>query len=619
MRIKQLFLAVGFTLLAASSTFAQGIDCPDTTLRQCIVSRMMAAIEEYDEPKEQQRYVAGVVRQLIWNELHEEAIGLLKTHGETLGRSDLRFFAKDLAENGFFEDAKWTFNLAVHVTEVGRLGARHSALDLLTLAEMQFEQGFSEDTRETLRRAAELARQISDPAQAVYEMEATAIRQRLYGWPEDVGSTLKGSVELAQTIERDQTRAFKIGSVGKEYYLSGFDDLGDRAFATMEAVFSGDTISDYDKAQMISALISDHAQAGRLETAYDLSQKYEFSVGQYQSALYSAANILASSEEGYLPKFMPSSVERLAWIASQLTDVNEAGTAYGWLISRLLREGQFDEALSFLPKIEGTQPHSEAVYDIVGHIARDADDPIRAEEILLRERPTGELSPYHSGNNSVRYPLSLVGQGFADLGMHERALPYLQRALDMYIEDTDTRKSLPWGVFHRFALAGHGNEMFEMLGIAETSEDRFELIQAIALGALKGGHLDVADDAIISLQLLVESLPDEPDEQMKAFMPDATNLPTPRSIALGKLSRIYSQMATHFLEEGEYGEARDILRRVDLQADTSNAYVKLALALSHDEPSFTAIVLTDVLSAADQATSPQDRVSFYASLLRNLN
>jgi hypothetical protein len=77
-------------------------------------------------------------------------------------------------------------------------------------------------------------------------------------------------------------------------------------------------------------------------------------------------------------------------------------------------------------------------------------------------------------------------------------------------------------------------------------------------------------------------------------------------------------MATHFLEEGEYQKARDILRRVDLQADTSNEYVKLALGLSTDEQSFGAKVLTDVLSAADQATSPQDRVSFYASLPRNL-
>ena len=81
---------------------------------------MVFAIDEYDEPKEKQHYIAGVVRQLIWSELHEEAIGLLKTHGETLGRSDLRFFAEDLAENGFLEDARWTFNLAVHVTEVGR-------------------------------------------------------------------------------------------------------------------------------------------------------------------------------------------------------------------------------------------------------------------------------------------------------------------------------------------------------------------------------------------------------------------------------------------------------------------------------------------------------------------
>ncbi|MBV0914241.1 hypothetical protein [Anianabacter salinae] len=618
MNANRLILAMAIVLLLANSTFAQGNDCPDKISRQCIVSKMVFAIDAYYEPKEKQHYIAGVVRQLIWSELHEEAIGLLKTHGETLGYSDLRFFAEDLAESGFFEDARWTFNLAVHVTEVGRLGARHSALDLLTLAEMQFEQGFSEDAGETLRRAAVLARQISDPAQAVYEMEATAIRQRLLGWPEDVEATLRGSVELAQTIERDQIRAFKIGSVGKEYFLSGFEGLGDRAFATMEAVLSEDAISDYDKTQMISALISDHAQAGRLETAYELSQKYEFSAGQYQVALFSAANILASSEGGYLPKFMPSSVERLAGIAEQLTDINKAGTAYGWLILRLVREGQFDEALSFLPKIEGSQPHSEAVYNIVGHIARDADDPIRAEEILLREKPTGELSPYESGNNSVGYPLELVGQGFADLGMHERALPYLQRALDMYIEDTDTRKSLPWGIFHRFALAGHGNEMFEMLRVAETPEDRFELIQAIALGALKGGHLDVADKAIISLQPIIESLPDEPDEQMKALMPDAQNLPTPRSIALGKLSHIYRQMATHFLEVGEYQKARDILRRVDLQADTSNEYVKLALALSADEQSFSAKVLTDVLGAADQATSPQDRVSFYASLLRNL-
>ena len=618
MRAKHMILAMGFALLTANSAFAQGIICTGTISRPCIVSKMVSMLDEYDEPKEQQRYAAGVVRQLIWNELHEEAMGLLKTHGETLGRSDLMFFAKDLSEDGLYDDARWTFNLAVHVTETGRLGARHSALDLLTVAEMQFEQGFSEDTRETLRRAAVLARQISDPAQAVYEMEATAIRQRLYGWPEDVEATLNGSIELAQTIERDQIRAFKIGSVGKEYYLSGSEDLGDRAFATMEAVYSGETISDYDKTQMISALISYHAQAGRLETAYELSQKYEFSARQYQGALFSAANILASSEEGYLPEFMPSSIERLAGIAEQLTDANEAGTAYGRLVSCLLREGQFDEALSFLPNIVGSQPHSEAVYDIVAHIARDADDPLRAEEILLRERPTGELSPYHSGNNSVRYPLALIGQSFADLGMYERALPYLQQSLDMYLEDADTRKSLPWGIFHSFALAGHGNEMFEVLDIADTPEDRFKLIQAIALGALKEGHLQVVDDAIISLQILVKNLPDEPDEQMKAFMPDAKNLPTPQSIALGELSRIYSQMATHFLEEGEYQKARDVLEQVDLKADTSNAYVKLALALSDDEPSLSAKVLNDVLRAADKANSPQDRVLFFANLLRNL-
>lgn len=425
----------------------------------CVMAAAMVELEQIDDPVQRRGYATELATLLMIDKRPDASFKIINDYGAELGAYDLMFLAKGLAKAEMLERAQVVLNIEIVVSERGK-GEQTVPLDLLEIAQHQAEYGFKA-ARKTRQKAAILAKAVINQAAVVHRITEVAAAQRLSGTPQDVGKTLEGARDIALGLELSEHKVLGLGMIAREYSLAGFTAQSQASFALMQEQIDRADYPEKHRQHLIGALISEHARAGLFQTADQLVLHYRFT--GLDDSLFRAMDIFNTDPDAYLDAVHPSRIARLMAIASRIQNPTNADISYGWIIKFHLKNTDYHKALALLDKVQGSTGHSEAVYRIVEAIARQADDPQWAADILKAQRPSGELRRPERGYFVACDALSGIANKFLKPQKYQHARPYLEQAFALCQTVPSEHKGPLLGIFNGLAQAGQKQSLYRKL------------------------------------------------------------------------------------------------------------------------------------------------------------
>lgn len=531
--------------------------CPTTLTSDCVMATALSALEQFDTPEQQRDYASELAMGLMAAGQPDASYRIINTygaeHGAEFGTYDLMFLAKGFVKSGMLERTEAVLETAIIVSDRDK-GEQTVPFDLLEIAQRQAEFGFADAARKTRQKAAILAKAVHNQAAVVHRITEVAAVQRLSGTAQDVVATLKGANDIALGLDMPEPRILGLGMIAREYSLAGLTAQSQASFALMREQIDRADYPAKHRQHLIAALISEHARAGLFQAADQLVQHYGFT--GLDDSLFRAMDIFSSDPGAYLDAVHPSSIARLMAIASRIQNPTNADISYGWIIKFHLENADYHKALALLDRIQGSAGHSEAVYRIVEAIARHADDPQWAADILRAQRPSRALLYPERGLFMACDALSGIAHGFLKQQRYQRALPYLEQAFALYLTDPSKYKGPLRGVFSGFAQAGQKQDLYRKLRQISDPKHQVRALTAMVWGYAEGGYLADAVAAAAQAKQVIKTLSDILEENHKMFAYPRSLPSSARGRATRNLHRVYGAISRAFSAAGDAKNAR---------------------------------------------------------------
>jgi len=568
------------TVIFGNVLHAEDRFCPTSLTPDCVTDAMLSSQADFETPAEKAKYTSVLISALLHIGQPEKAMTQIRENRQQFSRSQLSYFATAFIKAEQTEHAQDIFKLAAFVTAPNHETPQPPVrpLDLVRIANLQTDNGFTKDARQTLQNAAAVALALPSIEQMMHSGLLVATNQRLLGWPQDGAGTLEKMLELTNSAKSPFDREPDLGDIAKHFSLAGFTEQSQELFAIIRADIDKADLPPMVRETKIRDLIMDYIYAGLVNEAEQLAKSYQ--IKDYKTDAVRPVFELIMDETAISKVAHASTLARAYKVLAIISEPGAADLIYETTANLQAKNGAYQKSLKDILKIKNPTIYTKALNNLSQIIARNGKDP----ELAINMLQTHKISSKHRASPRAEldaiYTQTIIARSIIDHGEAARALPHLEQAFKMYLATLDTEQTKPWGLFFEFAKLGQKNQLYQKLNMISVAQHRAIMLQDMALGYAAGGHINEAVIAARKLKLAIPQLSDAPDEKLAPYWPKGKPTPTPQNMALKDLQRAYAGISTAFLKTNDTENALIYLKMAETGPTPAENITQLKIRLA---------------------------------------